>query len=135
MGDLDNRTKVRRRQNAENLYEKRHVADIGFVMSTPEGRRVMHYLLSRCGVGRLSVASLANGVDGMAAAMQTYFYEGQRNIGNYYWKILTEEFQKEWLTMNGEYKTSEELKNGRNNDSSVNGNTDSNDGDAGSAYA
>ena len=95
MSDIDDKPRVKRREYILNLEDKRRLADIGFVMSSPEGRRVINDLLKRCGVGRLSFA-------GPGQAEQTAFYEGQRNIGNYYWGVLTKNFKKEWLIMTQE---------------------------------
>lgn len=111
MTDFDDKTKVRRRERIMAIEDRQQLSDIGFVMSTPDGRRMVNDLLKRCGVGRLSFA-------GPGQAEQTAFYEGQRNIGNYYWGMLTNNFKKEWLLMTEESEKSQEAKsNGRNNDS------------------
>ena len=115
MSDIDNPTRVKRKEHLSNLEEKRRIADIGFIMSTVEGRRVMNDLLKRCGVGRLSFA-------GPGQAEQTAFYEGQRNIGNYYWGVLTKNFKKEWLVMTDEAEKKLEAQNGRDSDSAGDGN-------------
>lgn len=110
MSQFDDKVKVKRRDYVLKIEEREKISDIGFVMSSPEGRRVMNDLLRRCGVGRLSFS-------GPGQAEQTAFFEGQRNIGNYYWGVLTKNFKKEWLVMTDEYEKREETKNGGNNDS------------------
>lgn len=121
MSDIDNPTRVKRKEHLSNLEEKRRLADIGFVMNTPEGRRVMNDLLKRCGVARLSMAG-RDEWDGIRTALQTAFYEGQRNIGNYYWGVLTKNFKKEWLVMTDEAEKKLEAQNGRDSDSTGDGN-------------
>lgn len=108
MSEIDSPTRVKRKALLEKLSDKERLSDIGAVMSTIEGRRVMNDLLRRCGVGRLSFA-------GPGQAEQTAFYEGQRNIGNYYWAVLTKNFKKEWLLMTEEYDKRQEAANGDRN--------------------
>lgn len=124
MSDYDNPQKVKRKEIIVRIEDRERVADIGFVMSSPQGRRVMNDLLKRCGVGRLSFA-------GPGQAEQTAFYEGQRNIGNYYWAMLTKNFKKEWLIMTDEFEKKQEAHHGRDNDSGSTQNgrkTDTHDG-------
>lgn len=109
MSAIDDPVKVKRKELIVKMQDRQQLADMAFVMSTFEGRRVMNDLLKRCGVGRLSFA-------GPGQAEQTAFYEGQRNIGNYYWAMLTKNFKKEWLLMTEEFEN-KEATNGRNNDS------------------
>ena len=116
MSDIDDKPRVKRREHILNLEDKRRLADIGFVMASVEGRRVMNDLLKRCGVGRLSFS-------GPGQAEQTAFYEGQRNIGNYYWGMLTKNFKEEWLIMTDEYEKHEEAKNVRPTNGNDNGRT------------
>ena len=107
LSQIDNKNRVKRRGLIDKRNEDQRLLDMDFVMSHPEGRRIMNDLLSRCGVGRLSVRSLSHGPDGIAAALQTYFNEGQRNIGNFYWKLLTENFKEKWLLMTQEKEDKE----------------------------
>jgi hypothetical protein len=124
VSQLDNPKHVKRKALLERLNEKERLSDIGFVMNHPEGRRMMNDLLKRCGVGRLSFA-------GPGQSEQTAFYEGQRNIGNYYWSVLTKNFKKEWLIMTDEFEkresqNSEEAKS----NGGTNGNRDPGDDDS-----
>lgn len=115
MSEIDNPTKVARKEMLVKIQDRQQLSDIGAVMSTVEGRRMMNDLLRRCGVGRLSFA-------GPGQAEQTAFYEGQRNIGNYYWGVLTKNFKKEWLIMTDEAEKSQEAKsNGGTNDTTRTG--------------
>ena len=113
MSELDDKTRVKRKELILKIEDRQKLADIGFVMSSPEGRRVMNDLLKRCGVGRLSFA-------GPGQAEQTAFYEGQRNIGNYYWGVLTKNFKQQWLAMTDEADKHEEAKQNGNRTSSDN---------------
>lgn len=113
MSNIDDPVKVKRKELLGKIEDDQRLADMSFVMSCPEGRRVMNGLLKRCGVGRLSFA-------GPGQAEQTAFYEGQRNIGNYYWAMLTKNFKKEWLVMTDEAEQKMEATNGGTNSSPKN---------------
>ena len=115
MSAIDNRSAVKRREIEIRVKDRQYINDLQYVMSSPEGRRVMEDLLNRCGVGRLSFAPLA-GADGIAAALQTAFNEGMRNIGNYYWGKLTKNLKEQWLLMTEEAEKAEEINHGRSND-------------------
>jgi hypothetical protein len=108
MSAIDNRTSVARKDKIVKLEERQRLSDIGFVMSQAAGRRVFNDLLKRCGVGRLSFA-------GPGQSEQTAFYEGQRNIGNYYWSVLVKNFKKEWLLMTEEADKKQEASNAGTN--------------------
>jgi hypothetical protein len=98
---IDNPKRVKRRGMIDKRNDDQRIADMEFVMSNPEGRRIMNDLLKRCGVGRLSFS-------GPGQAEQTAFYEGQRNIGNFYWALLTKNFKEKWLLMTEEQEQREQ---------------------------
>lgn len=100
MSELDDAQKLKRRETLDNLKARQELADLGFVMSSLEGRRFIHYLLSLCGIMKLSYS-------GPGKAEDTAFYEGQRNIGNNIFKTITKNFKQEWLVMMDEAEQEE----------------------------
>lgn len=104
MSEIDEPEKIKRRTTLDNLKARQELADMGFVMSSPEGRRFMNYLLSLCGIMKLSYS-------GPGRSEETAFYEGQRNIGNNLFRTITKNFKKEWLIMMDEAEK-QEAKNG-----------------------
>ncbi len=119
MSQIDNKNRVKRRGMIDKRNDDQRVSDMDFVMSHPEGRRIMNDLLKRCGVGRLSFA-------GPGQAEQTAFYEGQRNIGNFYWALLTKNFKEKWLLMTEEFDQREQA---QAQEATSNGGTNSSDDD------
>lgn len=54
--------------------EKSHIDDVYAIMQAPQGERFLAKMLSRCGVHQTSVTAECN-------TNQTFFLEGQRNVG------------------------------------------------------
>lgn len=95
--EFDDEDQQPRRKAKYKIREQRDLQTMAFVMSTPEGRRFMNWLLSMCGIMKLSYS-------GPGRAEETAFHEGQRNIGNQIFRILDEHFPKEYSFMREEYK-------------------------------
>jgi len=105
VSEYDDKTKIGKRESRVRLYERRNIEDLGFVMSTPEGRRFLNRILVDCGIFRISYAGGARNED-------TFFNEGMRNVGLKIFKEIDSHFPKEWLMMRQEAMNEEEVKNG-----------------------
>lgn len=104
MSEIDDPKKIERREVRTRIGRRREMEDLGFIMSTVQGRRFIHYVLELCGIMKLSYS-------GPGKAEETAFYEGQRNIGNNIFRSITKNFKKEWLVMMDEAEK-EEATNG-----------------------
>ena len=69
--DLGDEVRGKASRKKEKLRGEQEREDTRFVMSTPSGRRFLARLLERSGINRTSFTGNAN----------TYFNEGQRNMG------------------------------------------------------
>ena len=103
--DIDDPVKVSRKETRLRMRNQELLGDLGFIMSTVEGRRFIHYLLELCGIMKLSYS-------GPGRNEETCFYEGQRNIGNIIFKDVVKNFKNEWLLMNEEAELTQEKNNG-----------------------
>lgn len=80
----------RKRETDEANAEKTFVADLVWIMSSPRGRRFMWWLLSLCGVNRISFNN---------SGSITAFNEGQRNVGLAVQAKVSEHCHGSYLTM------------------------------------
>lgn len=80
---------VKERKQAVKNDQDTEADDIRWLMGTEQGRRVMRKLLERTGVFRLSYTGNS----------QTFFNEGQRNIGLPYFGMVTEHCPDEYILM------------------------------------
>ena len=104
LAETSDPVKLKRKETRAKMRDQQLLGDLGWVMSTPEGRRFIHYLMDICGIMKLSYS-------GPGQNERTCFYEGQRNIGNIIFKDIVKNFKNEWLLMNEEFDQ-EERKNG-----------------------
>lgn len=95
---LDTRATERENQEAEleeRMAREREVADLRNLMSTPSGRRFMWRLLDKAGIFKSS----------MTGNSQTFFLEGQRNIGLFLMAQVNEHCLDEYVLMLTENRT------------------------------
>lgn len=86
---------AQQRAKADNA-RKTHVEDIKWLMSSPRGRRLVWWLLAKCGVNR---TSFNNSGSVMA------FNEGQRNIGLLLQAEVLDTSPEAYMTMLSEQRT------------------------------
>lgn len=86
LGDEAQAKSSRKREKLRSLQDRE---DTRLVMSTPGGRRFLARLLERSGVNRSSFTGNAN----------TYFNEGQRNLGLFLQAELVDTSPDLYLTM------------------------------------
>lgn len=91
---------VREQDEAEKFVRDGQVKDILFLMDSVQGRRFMWRLLSRCGVYRLSYTGNSD----------TYFREGERNIGLWVLAELARADQQLFLKMQLENQQEGDIK-------------------------
>ena len=103
MSEIDDADKVEIKDRRVRMRDKRQMDTLGFVMSSPEGRRFVNHLLDLCGIMKLSYS-------GPGKAEDTAFYEGQRNIGNNIFRTIDAHFPTEYALMRSEAKL-EDTKN------------------------
>ena len=69
--DADDEGQVEAQKRKADRIRERELADLRAVLATAEGRRLVWRYLTRCGVFKTS----------MTGSSQTFFLEGQRNVG------------------------------------------------------
>lgn len=79
----------------QRLAREREVNDLKSVMATPNGRRFVWRLLEKTGLYKSS----------MTGNSQTFFLEGQRNIGLYLLAQINDHCLEEYVLMLGENRT------------------------------
>lgn len=77
------------RVRKDQLEAQGEAADIKWLMSGKRGRRIMHRLLDRAGVHRTSFTGNS----------ETFFREGQRNIGLIYTAMIFDHAPEAYSTM------------------------------------
>lgn len=85
---------VKNAEKVERTERDKELDDLRFVMGVPQGRRVLFRILDRCGVYRSSFTGNS----------QTYFNEGERNIGLYVLSEMTEAKEERIFQMMRENK-------------------------------
>lgn len=93
---------VKKAKRAEKTDREKELDDLRFVLGTPQGRRVLHRVLSQCGVYRPSFTGNRFGD----------FNEGQRNIGLYLLSEITEAKESRLYQMQQENKPEYETRKG-----------------------
>jgi hypothetical protein len=101
MSKYDDKDEVKKRDNRIEFEERKRIESFGFIMSTPEGRLFMNWLLGECGIMRISYS-------GKLPNEATFFNEGMRNIGLKIFSVIDQHFPKEWLAMREEAKKRDE---------------------------
>lgn len=86
---------AQRKAQADNA-RRTHVEDVKWLMSSPRGRRLVWWLLAKCGVNR---TSFNNSGSVMA------FNEGQRNIGLVLQAEVLDAAPEAYVTMLNEQRT------------------------------
>jgi hypothetical protein len=71
------------------LAIEREISDLRSVMGTPQGRRFMWRLLEKAGIYKSS----------MTGNSQTFFLEGQRNVGLYFMAGINDHCLDEYVLM------------------------------------
>lgn len=87
--DLGDEAQAKTSRKREKLRNEQDREDVRVVMSTPGGRRFLARLLERSGINRSSFTGNAN----------TYFNEGQRNLGLFLQAELVDTSPDLYLTM------------------------------------
>src|SRR5256885_13535893 len=85
-GDPDH---VAKRGSLLGAREAIRLDGLKMIMQTPQGRMWMRDLLAFCGVGRSCYRGNSD----------TFFLEGQQNVGHYIMADITAKFKKEYITM------------------------------------
>lgn len=104
MSQFDDKDEVKKRDNRIDYQERKRIESFKAIMTTPEGRLFMNWLLGECGLWRISYsAKLPNEA--------TFFNEGMRNVGLKIFSVIDKHFPKEWLTMREEASKRDEEAN------------------------
>lgn len=85
---------VKEQENKERRGRERELGDIRWILSSPQGRRFFWRYLGECGVFKTS----------FTGSSQTFFNEGQRNVGLMLLADLNEAQPDAYVTMMKEAK-------------------------------
>lgn len=101
MSRYDDKDQIKKRENQLDYQERKRIEAFASVMSGPEGRLFVNWILGECGIMRISYsAKLPNET--------TFFNEGMRNVGLKIFSMIDQNFPKEWLLMREEAKKRDE---------------------------
>ena len=81
-------------ENRNKRVKERKIADMGSVLATKQGRRLMRDILANSGIYRCSISEVEH---------MTYFNEGRRSLGLDYLAIINAHFPERYVQMNQEY--------------------------------
>jgi hypothetical protein len=88
--NASDRKQVKEADDKEKFLADREVDDLGFVLNTESGRRVIWSLLESCGVFTSSVHH---------SGSMTYFNEGRRSVGLKYLSEISDNFPQYLIQM------------------------------------